>query len=79
MPKPWVLTSPASRGIGLHLARRLLQTTDLTIVATARADLEGTKERVLHGLNVDKARLEVLKVDVTGTLSFCFHPPVPRG
>lgn len=67
MPKPWTLASPASRGIGLQIARRLLQTTDLPIVATARNDLEGAKSRILEGIKVDSERLTVLKVDVTGT------------
>ena len=72
MPKPWALASPGSRGIGLQLARRLLQTTDLPVVATARSDLKGVKSRILNGLNVDSHRLELLQVDVTGT--FSTHP-----
>lgn len=36
-------------------------------MATARSDLQGTKDRILDGLNVQKERLEVLKVDVTGS------------
>lgn len=69
MPKPWLLVSPASRGIGLQLARHLLRTTDLPVIATARNDLEGTNEQILDGLDVDKKRLEVLELDVTGTQS----------
>ncbi|KAL8740352.1 MAG: hypothetical protein Q9190_006938, partial [Brigantiaea leucoxantha] len=66
VPKPWILTTPASQGIGLHLARHLLQTTDLPIIATARKDLAGTKRRILDGLkDVDESRLEVLHLDVT--------------
>ena len=67
MAQPWILTSPASRGIGLHLTRCLLKTTTLPIIATARTDLAGTKARLLDGLDVDASRLEVLEVDVTGT------------
>ncbi|KAI4111817.1 MAG: hypothetical protein LQ339_000276 [Xanthoria mediterranea] len=63
--KPWLLATPASRGIGLQLARRLLNTTDLPIVATARKDLESTKAQILHSLDVDPSRLSVLKLDVT--------------
>ncbi|CAO1598875.1 hypothetical protein XANCAGTX0491_002629 [Xanthoria calcicola] len=63
--KPWLLATPASRGIGLQLARRLLNTTDLPVVATARKDLERTKAQILHGLDVDPSRLSVLKLDVT--------------
>ena len=67
MSKPWLLVSPASRGIGLQLARCLLETTDLPVVATARKDLRGTSEQILDGLDVEGQRLEVLNVDVTGT------------
>ncbi len=69
MSKPWLLVSPASRGIGLQLARRLLKTTNLPVVATARKDVEDTNTQILEGLDVDKKRLEVLKLDVTGTFS----------
>lgn len=68
MSKPWLLVSPASRGIGLELARRLLKTTDLPVIATARTELEKTREQILDGTDVDKQRLEVLKLDVTGTV-----------
>lgn len=67
MSKPWLLVSPASRGIGLQLARRLLKSTDLPVIATARKDVEGTNRQILDGLDVDSKRLEVLKLDVTGT------------
>ncbi|KAI4263225.1 MAG: hypothetical protein L6R42_001622 [Xanthoria sp. 1 TBL-2021] len=63
--KPWLLATPASRGIGLQLARRLLNTTDLPVVATARKDLESTKAQILQGLDVDPSRLSILKLDVT--------------
>lgn len=66
MSKPWLLVSPASRGIGLQLAKRLLKTTNLPVIATSRKDLESTRDRILDGLDVDKQRLEVLKLDVTG-------------
>ena len=65
--QPWALVTPASRGIGLELARRLLQTTNVPVVATARKDIDQTKENVLSGLDdVDEKRLNVLKVDVLG-------------
>ena len=67
MPTPWALISPASRGIGLEIARRLLRTTDLHIVATARNDVQGVRSCILEGTNVDDERLEVLQVDVTGS------------
>lgn len=60
------MISPASRGIGFALARRVLQTTNAPVVATARMDLDKTKEQLLEGLDVDEARLRVLKLDVTG-------------
>lgn len=66
MTKPWLLVSPASRGIGLQLARRLLKTTDLPVIATARNDVKANSEQILDGLDVDERRLEVLKLDVTG-------------
>ena len=66
MVQPWIFTSPASRGVGLQLTRRLLATTKLPVVATARTDIEGTKEKILEGLAVDKQRLTVLQLDVTG-------------
>ena len=66
--QPWALVTPASRGIGLELARRLLSTSDISIIVTARKDLEQTKEHVLSGLdNVREDRLHVLKLDVLGT------------
>ena len=66
--QPWALVTPASRGIGLELARRLLQTTNVPVIATARKDLDQTKENVLSGLkDVKEDRLNVLKVDVLGT------------
>jgi len=64
----WALVSPASRGIGLELARRLLRTTDLPLIATARGELDEVKERILEGagVGVDKGRVEVLRLDVCG-------------
>jgi hypothetical protein len=74
--QPWALVSPASRGIGLHLARHLLQNTKLPIVTTARKDLDNAKEQILDGLqHVDESRLNVLKLDVLG-MHFCFGSPL---
>jgi NAD(P)-dependent dehydrogenase (short-subunit alcohol dehydrogenase family) len=69
---PWSLISPASRGIGFALTRRVLQTTNAPVVATARNDTAKTKEELLAGLGVDEDRLTVLRVDVLGTSD---HPP----
>ncbi|KAL8692164.1 MAG: hypothetical protein Q9218_002760 [Villophora microphyllina] len=65
-PKPWILTTPASRGIGFQLVRQLLNTTDLPVVATARSHPGETKSRILEGLDVDPKRLSVFRLDVTG-------------
>jgi hypothetical protein len=65
--QPWALVTPASRGIGLELARRLLRTTDIPIVTSARKDLDQTRENLLSGLDgISEDRLHVLKVDVLG-------------
>ena len=69
MVKPWLFVSPASRGIGLQLAKRLLKTTDLPVIATARRDLDRVRKEILDGQDVDKKRLEVLKLDVTNESS----------
>ncbi len=34
-----------------------------------RTNVKSTREQILHGLDVDSQRLEVLKLDVTGTVS----------
>ena len=69
--QPWALVSPASRGIGLELARLLLQTTKVPVVATGRQDLDQIKENVLTGLNsIQENRLHVLKLDVLGNMIF---------
>jgi len=70
---PWTLISPASRGIGFALAKRVLQTTNAPVVVTARKDLDKTKEELLKGESFDESRLKVLKLDVLGVLRspFC--------
>src|ERR1700712_4989166 len=68
--KPWTLISPASRGIGLALARRVLQTMNAPVVTTARKDLDQTRENILKDLpGIDEGRLKVLKMDVLGAYS----------
>ncbi|KAK4979507.1 hypothetical protein LTR66_010475 [Elasticomyces elasticus] len=65
----WALVTPASRGIGLEIARRLLKTTNIPLVATARKDPDQTRENILTGLDgIEQDRLNVLKVDVLGLL-----------
>lgn len=68
MASPFILTTPASRGIGFALTRHLLKTTKVPIVATARRDTEELKERLLDGLDGvgDGERLKVLELDVCG-------------
>lgn len=65
----WTLVTPSSRGIGLALTRQLLKTTpaSVPVVATARSDLKGVKEKILSGLELDEShasRLDVQKCDV---------------
>lgn len=74
---PWTLVTPASRGIGLEFARRLLRTTNLPVVATARGSTDQARESILQKREGgqfpdvdgegDESRLTVLKLDVTGT------------
>ncbi|KAL9103634.1 MAG: hypothetical protein Q9163_001329 [Psora crenata] len=67
MVKPWLFVSPASRGIGLQLVKRLLRSTDLPVIATARKDMDRVREQIWGGLDadIDRTRLEVLQLDVT--------------
>jgi NAD(P)-dependent dehydrogenase (short-subunit alcohol dehydrogenase family) len=65
------LVTPASRGIGFALAKHLLQHTNTPVVATARRDCEGTRQRLLDGIPGNK-NLHVVPVDVTGTPSLSF-------
>ncbi|KAH7176490.1 hypothetical protein EDB81DRAFT_940394 [Dactylonectria macrodidyma] len=52
MATPWILVSPANRGIGYSLTRHLLRTTSLPILATARLqhDTGEVKASLLGGL-----------------------------
>jgi NAD(P)-dependent dehydrogenase (short-subunit alcohol dehydrogenase family) len=66
---PWALVTPASRGIGLELAKRILQTTSIPVIATARKDVDQTKQNVLSGLKeVNEDRLSVVKLDFLGNM-----------
>lgn len=65
--RPWALVTPASRGIGRALARTLLQTTRVPVVATARGSLDKARNGILCNLqgggdDPDK-RLKVVKLD----------------
>jgi NAD(P)-dependent dehydrogenase (short-subunit alcohol dehydrogenase family) len=63
---PWSLISPASRGIGFALARRVLQTTNAPVVVTARKDLAKAKKELLEGIDIDDERLTMMEIDVLG-------------
>ncbi|KAK3080283.1 hypothetical protein LTS18_002657 [Coniosporium uncinatum] len=59
--RPWALITPASRGIGLALTRRVLQTTRCSVVATARTELDKAREdilRDLEGVDENEASME---------------------
>lgn len=65
----WTLVTPSSRGIGFALTRHLLRTLPpgIPIVATARSDLAGTKEKLLSSLDVSAShasRLDLQQCDV---------------
>ena len=64
---PWAFVTPASRGIGRAIARRILSTTKIPVVATARKDTDDAKHEILRDLkDVDDQRLHVLQLDVLG-------------
>ncbi|KAI1212703.1 NAD(P)-binding protein [Annulohypoxylon truncatum] len=73
MSKPWILVSPASRGIGHALTRHLLRTTTAPILATARTDLPGVRSSILNSLSTTSSeekdavskRLHLTHLDVT--------------
>jgi NAD(P)-dependent dehydrogenase (short-subunit alcohol dehydrogenase family) len=67
----WVLVTPASRGIGAAIAQHLLKTIPATvpIVATARKDIPGTKERLLSGLDLSEKQSDRLDVQPCDVLS----------
>ena len=70
----WSLVCPANRGIGFHSTQHLLQTTKIPVIATARKGTHGVKKSILDDLeDVDKDRLKVLEVDVTGNPSQNSH------
>ena len=72
--QPWALVTPASRGIGFALTRRILQTTNCPVVATSRKNQNVIKEMLLEGLeDVSESRLTVLPLDVLGTILPTFH------
>jgi NAD(P)-dependent dehydrogenase (short-subunit alcohol dehydrogenase family) len=76
--QPWALITPASKGIGFALARRILQSTNVPVVATARKDQDQTKKKLLDGLkDIDESRLTVLRVDVLSMIEQCLFSSAP--
>ncbi|KAF2135548.1 uncharacterized protein K452DRAFT_238870 [Aplosporella prunicola CBS 121167] len=84
LSKPWALVSPASRGIGQALARRILQTTRTPVIATSRTEPDEARERILEGLGHGASdRLRVIQLDfcseesISSAASTCFRyfPP----
>ena len=85
--KPWILVSPASRGIGLALTRYLLRRTEAPILATYRKDpeemlkaigqsMEGENPNMwkrLHTVRLDVTRKYALPAVVQPQLNDCFH------
>jgi NAD(P)-dependent dehydrogenase (short-subunit alcohol dehydrogenase family) len=68
MSRPWILVCPSSRGLGHVLTRHLLRNTTVPILATARSDPAGVKDRLLDDIKHDReasARLHVVQLDVT--------------
>lgn len=67
MSRPWILITPASRGIGHALARHLLRTTTVPILATARSpNHPALQASLLADLPPEAAsRLHLAELDVT--------------
>lgn len=69
MTSPWIFICPSSRGIGHALTRRLLQTTSLPVLATARRHTSEVKASILDGIDKNdsnaESRLNVVECDVT--------------
>lgn len=68
MSRPWILVCPSSRGLGHVLTRHLLRNTTAPILATARGDPSGVKDRLLEDIKHDKEaarRLHMVQLDVT--------------
>ncbi|KAG6903365.1 hypothetical protein C0995_013118 [Termitomyces sp. Mi166 len=64
-PNPFVLITPASRGLSLALTRYLLRATTMPVYATHRSDSEDAiKDRILHALDVDPKRLTLLHLEL---------------
>jgi NAD(P)-dependent dehydrogenase (short-subunit alcohol dehydrogenase family) len=72
MSRPWILVTPASRGIGAAVTSHLLRSTPLPILATARRSPSSVRETLLAGAGVPRDaedRLHVVELDVTSEKS----------
>ena len=70
----WAIATPASRGIGYALTRHLLKSlpSDVPVVATARSDIPGVREKLLSSLELSEqqsSRLDVQECDVLSEAS----------
>lgn len=64
-PYPFILVTPATRGLSLALARHYLRTTDLPVFATFRSgSAEEAAQNILSSLDVDKTRLKTLHLNL---------------
>lgn len=64
-PYPFILVTPATRGLSLALARHYLRTTDLPVFTTyRRGSAEEAARNILSTLNVDETRLKTLRLDL---------------
>ena len=67
MSKPFILITPATRGLSLALVRHYLKTTNLPVYATHRSgSTEDNHKNILSSLSgVDGNRLNLLRLDLT--------------
>lgn len=64
-PYPFILITPATRGLSLALARHYLRTTNLPVFATYRQGSAGdAASNILSSLDVDDTRLKTLRLDL---------------
>ena len=72
MAHPFILVTPATRGISLALTRLILRSTSFPVYATYRAaaHVPQVHESILQGLgDVDPTRLKLLKLDLSSESS----------
>ncbi|KAL5508343.1 hypothetical protein ACEPAH_5962 [Sanghuangporus vaninii] len=67
MSKPFILITPATRGLSLALARHYLKTTNLPVYATHRSgSADDNHKNILSSISgVDGNRLKLLRLDLT--------------